>query len=117
MNRCGFFLAFFLFFFKIQAADWPFQSSEVPQPEGLILNDDGLSFDAPGGKIIEVSGETDAYHLEQLKKFFKTSLEELGWKKTSSKEMHFERDHYRLEIQITKCEKKRLKISIKLTTE
>jgi len=92
-----------LSFFCTEAGDWPFQASEIPQPQEFVFSEEDISFDTPGGKITKVKGQTAFYKLCDLKSFFEKSLLELGWSKeeNNSDTMKFKRDSSTVEIQLT----------------
>ena len=72
--------------------------SDIPIADGLSLEDGSETiFDVPEGKIVEVTtfGPLD---IEEVQKFYKESLEALGWIPLSGKPWSYKRSDETLEI-------------------
>lgn len=116
--------------FLSNAGDWPFQASEIPQPQEFIFSEEDIAFDTPGGKITKVKGQTTFYKLCDLKSFFEKNLLELGWSKfettlldlerskeeKNSDTMKFKRDSSTVEIKLTEAGFNTINILIELVS-
>ncbi len=82
------FLAFCAFSFAVRAEKAEFVSGfeDLPLMPGLVEHDDtGVSFDTPGGRIIEAYAETSRLSEKDIFAFYAKTLPQLGWKpKTKS---------------------------------
>lgn len=53
---------------------------DLPLMEGLYeLPQDGLSFDKPEGRIVEVSAASESKNINEIRGFYASTLVELGW--------------------------------------
>ena len=116
--------------FCTRAGDWPFQASEIPQPQEFVFSEEDISFDTPGGKITKVKGRTAFYKLCDLKSFFEKNLIELGWskfetslvdldwlkKEKNSDTMKFKRDLSTVEIKLTESNFNTIDVLIELVS-
>ncbi|MBM3580226.1 MAG: hypothetical protein FJX34_05590 [Alphaproteobacteria bacterium] len=77
-------------------------SEDIPLPVGMEkILDDSVGFDSESGSIISSSYSTTA-SLEQVRKFYLTTLPQMGWSLTSSEHnsLNFQRDKEKLEIEL-----------------
>lgn len=84
------FLCFFLFCFfafPVMAQETTFDEhfisgfEDLPLMTGLIqLEDSAVSFDTPGGRIIEASAESPDADTVKIISFYESALPQLGWK-------------------------------------
>lgn len=85
-------------------------SEDIPLPVGMekILGD-SVGFDSESGSIISSSYSTTA-SLEQVRKFYLTTLLQMGWSLTGSGQnsLNFQRDKEKLEIELATEDKQNI---------
>ncbi len=79
---------------------------DLPLMPGLQEHDDtGVSFDTPGGRIIEAYAETSKLTAKDIFSFYAKTLPQLGWRRTSERKKgvsheKYERDGEILDISV-----------------
>lgn len=78
---------------------------DIPVKQGLDeVEDMALSFDKAGGRIAEAGASTDVLSDREVISFYKTALEQMGWRQVEGTfdPYQFTRENERLSIFITK---------------
>lgn len=105
MKKFLFVLLFFCFFsFSGVAADAAFMSGfeDLPLMDGLKQSEDvPLSFDSPGGRIIEAYAQSDELEKQKIIDFYDKTLPQLGWARLKkSKSPSYTREGEELTISV-----------------
>ena len=108
MKKSFFVLLFFCCFsFSGMATDSVFMSGfeDLPLMNGLKQSEDtALTFDSPGGRIIEAYAQSDEIEKQKIMDFYDKTLPQLGWtrlkKKSKSNSFSYIREGEELTISV-----------------
>ena len=110
-----FFLLLVLIFSVSAFADFLPGTEDIPAMDDMTFSDDVLSFDAPEGQILIISGTTKRTPAE-VNRFYKTNLSALGWTAQGRGKFTRGTDSLKIDIERTSTQQN-VKFNLTLSNE
>ena len=101
-----------IFLFSVVSRAAFLADTDVPLMDNLVVDEnESFSFDTPAGQIMTFVAKTEC-PMKEVRSFYQTALQELGWEKVSATK--YKRDQDELELQISML-KEQTVVRIQLT--